>query len=55
MMQFVGLGEHFIFAALGLASIIALAVTLERGIVFRRSIKIRCCGFNDVTVHDAPR
>jgi len=37
MMQFVGLGEHFIFAALGLASIIALAVTLERGIVFRRN------------------
>jgi len=37
MMQYVGMGEHMVFAALGLASIIALAVTMERAIIFRRN------------------
>jgi biopolymer transport protein ExbB len=37
MMQYIGLGEHFIFAALGFASIIALAVSLERAMIFRRN------------------
>jgi biopolymer transport protein ExbB len=37
MMQYVGIGEHLIFAALGFASILALAVTIEKGIIFRRN------------------
>jgi biopolymer transport protein ExbB len=37
MMQYVGIGEHLIFAALGFASIVALAVIIERVIIFRRN------------------
>lgn len=44
-MQYVGLGEHLIFAALGLASIIALAVTLERAIIFKRNSSKRSYKF----------
>jgi biopolymer transport protein ExbB len=36
MMQYVALGEHLVFAFLGIASIVALAVTIERAVIFRR-------------------
>ncbi len=37
MIKYIGLGEKFIFAALGIASIIALAVIFERTVIFRRN------------------
>lgn len=37
MMQYIGLGEHLIFATLGFASILAFAVIIERMVIFRRN------------------
>ena len=42
------LGEQIIFSIMGLASIIALAVTIERGLVFRHNLKIGGNIFNDI-------
>ncbi len=45
MIYYIGLGEHLIFAALGLASIIALAVIFERAVIFRKSNSKSACSF----------
>ena len=42
------LGEQIIFSIMGLASILALAVTIERGLVFRQNIKIGGTIFNEI-------
>ena len=42
------LGERIIFIIMGLASVLALAVTIDRGLIFRHNIKIGGKIFNDI-------
>ncbi|MCL2155219.1 MAG: MotA/TolQ/ExbB proton channel family protein [Leptospirales bacterium] len=42
------LGERIIFTIMGLASVLALAVTIDRGLIFRHNIKIGGKIFNDI-------
>ena len=42
------LGEQIIFSIMGLASVLALAVTIDRGLIFRHNTKIGLKVFNEI-------
>jgi biopolymer transport protein ExbB len=42
------LGEEIIFGIMGLASVLAVAVVIDRGLIFRHNINIRGKIFNDI-------
>jgi len=42
------LGEHIIFGIMGLASVLAVAVVIDRGLIFRHNINIGGKIFNDI-------
>ena len=41
-------GENLIFSVMGLASVIAVAVSIDRGLIFRHNIKIGAVIFSDI-------
>ncbi len=42
------LGEQFIFSIMGLASVVAVAVSIDRGLIFRHNMKIGAVIFSDI-------
>jgi biopolymer transport protein ExbB len=42
------LGEQFIFSVMGLASVVAVAVSIDRGLIFRHNMKIGSVIFGDI-------